>query len=336
VTADGAGTPVAAAWPVVHHDDPPLARSTLDRAAHLRRDPGWLAGAWSTARVLVVDTAGGGLTLVTDADAVVLLTADDVPEVPAERRLFLGVEPDGTAIFAVDAPLPELSGARPATLRDVGHLLSARDAGVFVAGVALAHWHAGHRFAAATGEPTTVAEGGWVLQDPAGAQIWPRTDPAVIVLLHDGVPGPEGRCLLGHSGAWAGQPGVRRFSCLAGFVEPGESAEAAVAREVREEVGVEIGHIAYVHSQPWPFPGSLMLGFTAYADPAQPLLLDPTEIADARWFSRRDVAAAYAGERVDLGDGLRLALPTNASIAAYLVARWLKAERASGGATGEA
>ncbi|HEU4421010.1 MAG TPA: NAD(+) diphosphatase [Pilimelia sp.] len=316
-------------------DLPPLARGTVDRAAHLRRDADWLVAAWPGARVLVVDTAGGGLTLVQDVTAgagngtaapvaLALLPADRAPEVPPGDRLFLGVDADGTAIFAVDARLPAVTGTRPASLREVGHLLSPRDAGVLVAGVALAYWHAGHRFSAATGEPTSVTEAGWVREDAAGGQIWPRTDPAVIVLVHDGVPGPQGRCLLGHSRAWAGQPGVRRFSCLAGFVEPGESAEAAVAREVREEVGVVVEDIAYVHSQPWPFPGSLMLGFTAYADAGQPLRPDLTEIADARWFRRAEVAAAYAGEPVDLGDGVRLALPTHASIAAYLVGRWLR------------
>jgi NAD+ diphosphatase len=307
---------------------PPLARQAFDRATHRRSDSRWLAEAWPTARVLVVDTSGGGTTLVRDAGpdsgaTLVLLAAGEAPEVPAEQRLFLGEDADGTALFAVDAPLPAVPQTRAANLRDVGHRLSGREAGIFATGVALAHWHARHAYSAVTGEPTTVFEGGWVRQDPAGAQAWPRTDPAVIVLVHDGVPGPDGRCLLGHSSAWVGQPDVRRFSCLAGFVEPGESAEAAVVREVREEVGVDVGQITYVSSQPWPFPGSLMLGFTAYADPAQPLRIDPTEIADARWFSRREIAAVRAGEAVDLGGRVRLGLPTSASIAAYLVDRWL-------------
>jgi NAD+ diphosphatase len=169
-------------------------------------------------------------------------------------------------------------------------------------------------------------DAGWARldpEDPAGAQLFPRTDPAIIVLVHDGVAGLGGRCLLGHAPGWRSRT-RRRFSCLAGFVEAGESAEAAVVREVREEVGVEVGRIAYVGSQAWPFPCSLMLGFTAYADPARPLRVDPAEIAEARWFRREEVAAAYAGERVDIGDGDVLGLPMNASIAAYLIGGWLK------------
>jgi NAD+ diphosphatase len=305
---------------------PPLARTTLDRAAQRRTDAAWLARAWQEGRVLVVDVMGGARTLVHDTGEgaeLVLLDADRAPDVGPEQRLFLGIDTDGTPLFAVDAPLPELPGARGQNLREVGHLLDDRDVGLLTAAAALAFWHAGHPYSSATGLPTRPIEGGWARIDEGGTHVWPRTDPAVIMLVHDGVAGPDGRCLLGHGASWAGTDGRRRFSCLAGFVEAGESAEAAVAREVREEVGVRLEEISYVASQAWPFPGSLMLGFTAYADPAQPLQIDPSEIADARWFSRREIAAAYAGEAVDAGGGARLALPMNVSIAAYLVRRWL-------------
>jgi NAD+ diphosphatase len=135
--------------------------------------------------------------------------------------------------------------------------------------------------------------------------------------VHDGVPGPDGRCLLGNNANWPPRAGQRRYSCLAGFVEPGESAEAAVAREVDEEVGIPVRAITYAGSQAWPFPGSLMLGFFALADPDQPLRLDPTEIADARWFTRREMAAVLTG-----GDGAPFVLPMSASIAHYLITRW--------------
>jgi NAD+ diphosphatase len=298
----------------------------VDRAAHRRGDADWLATAWATGLVLVVDTAGGGTAVVRETAAGValaLVPATEAPERPATDRWFLGVDRDGTALFAVDAPVTPGPGERAASLRDIGHLLDDRDAGVFTAAAALANWHASHGFSPVTGQPTVVTDAGWARLDPAGTQLWPRTDPAVIVLLHDGVPGADGRCLLGHAPGWY-RPGRRRFSCLAGFVEAGESAEAAIVREVREEVGVEVGRIGYAGSQAWPFPASLMLGFTAYADPAQPLVVDATEIADAGWFSRRQVTAVYTGERVDVGDGDALGLPMNASIAAYLIDRWLR------------
>lgn len=302
---------------------PPLARSTLDRVAHHRRDLEWLAAAWSRSRVLVVDTVTGGRALVDEDGALVLFDAKEAPEVEADQRMLLGVEPDGTPVFAIDAPLPEQPGARAVNLRDVGHLLSDRDAGLFTAAAALAQWHAGHPYSSSTGLPTTAAEGGWTRVDEAGGQSWPRTDPAMIVLVHDGVPGPSGRCLLGNNAAWGSGREVRRFSCLAGYVEPGESAEAAVVREVVEEVGVAVRTIEYQGSQAWPFPGSLMLGFCAVADPAQPVQVDPTEIAHARWFTREEIAAVLAGEVLDAGDGARVGLPPASSIALYLINRWL-------------
>jgi NAD+ diphosphatase len=307
--------------------EPPLARSTLDRAAHRRGDEQWLAEAWKRARVLVVDVVNGGQTLATasgDEPTLVLLDADGAPDVGPAERLFLGVEPDGTPVFAVDAALPTVPDTRAVTLREVGHLLSDRDAGLFVTAVALGNWHARHAYSSTSGLPTTVGDGGWSRVDEGGAQIWPRTDPAMIVLVHDGADGPDGQCLLGNNAAWRDEPGVRRFSCLAGYVEPGESAEAAVAREVQEEVGVTVDRIDYEASQAWPFPGSLMLGYFARADPDQPLRVDPGEIAHARWFSRRAIAAVLAGDRVDAGDGLRVRLPPPASIAYFLINRWLR------------
>ncbi|MEU5723922.1 NAD(+) diphosphatase [Micromonospora sp. NPDC047738] len=304
---------------------PPLARSTLDRAAHRRTDPDWLAEAWERARVLVLDSADGGRALVRGASAapeLVLVGPAELPDVPRSVPMFLGVEPDGVPVFAVDAPLPELPDTRRANLREVGHLLADRDAGLFTTALALLNWHVRHGYSSVTGQPTQVDEAGWSRVDPGGERVWPRTDPAMIVLVHDGVAGPVGRCLLGNNAAWARTPGERRFSCLAGYVEPGESAEAAVHREVREEVGVGVEEIAYAGSQSWPFPGSLMLGFLARADADEPVRVDPAEIAYARWFTRREIGAALAGEAVDV-DGHRLALPPPSSIALFLIHRWL-------------
>ncbi|WP_319459462.1 NAD(+) diphosphatase [Micromonospora sp. RTP1Z1] len=305
---------------------PPLARSTLDRAAHRRTEPDWLAEAWERALVLVLDSADDGRALVRGEGAppeLVLVGAGELPEVPRSVPMFLGVEPDGVPVFAVDAPLPALPGARAVSLREVGHLLADRDAGIFTTALALLNWHLRHGYSSSTGHPTQVDEAGWSRIDPAGGRAWPRTDPAMIVLVHDGVAGPDGCCLLGNNATWPSTPGQRRFSCLAGYVEPGESAEAAVLREVREEVSVGVEEIVYAGSQSWPFPGSLMLGFLARADVDAPVRVDPAEIAHARWFTRREIGAALAGRPVDVGEGNRLVLPPPSSIALFLIHRWL-------------
>lgn len=304
------------------------ARSVLDRAAHHRTDREWLGRAWSASRVLVVDAAAGGRVLVrgtTDRPELVLLGPGEQPDVPESARFFLGVEPDGSPVFAVDLPVAEAgtAGSRLAGLRDVGHLLSDHDAELLTTAVALTNWHLSHRYSARTGRETVSDEGGWSRVDDSGNRMWPATAPAMIALVEDGTSGPEGRCLLGSNAGWSVQPEGRRFSCLAGYVEPGESAEAAVIREVREEVGLTATDIRYVASQPWPFPGSLMLGFLVRADPAEPMRLDPAEIAYARWFTRVEVAAARAGERVETGAGASLLLPPPVSIAHHLIDFWL-------------
>jgi NAD+ diphosphatase len=303
---------------------PPLARTTLDRAAHHRRDADWLADAWKRGQVLVVDIDKGGRALVReDAGGGLRLVLVDPESAPDGERLFLGLDPDGTPLFSVVATLPEIDGTRPATLRDVGELLDDRDAGVFSAAAALGNWHASHLYSPRSGQRTTVTEGGWVRVDEDGRQMWPRTDPAMIVLIHDGVAGAQGRCLLGHNAGWPSADGSRRFSTLAGFVEPGESAEATVAREVLEEVGVRLTSVRYEGSQSWPYPGSLMLGFTALADPDQQIIVDPEEIDEARWFTRADIRRMMAGDYVDPESGSAAFLPMRSSIALYLIERWL-------------
>jgi NAD+ diphosphatase len=314
---------------------PPLARSALDRAAFHRTDPAWLEAAWDRARILVISdgralASGGHLVLFSSTDLPV--PEVDLPTsatgeasaaatpltVALPERLFLGVDTDDVPYFAVVQDLPTVSGAVPVGLREVGHELSDLDAGLLTTAVALTNWHARHRYAPGSGALMESREGGWVRVDPDGTYAWPRTDPAVIVLIHDGEPAPGGHCLLGHNAAWSSRPGDdKRFSCLAGFVEPGESAEQAVIREVAEEVGVLVDEIHYEGSQSWPYPGSLMLGFAAVADPGAPLRLDPAEIADARWFSRADVLAVLDGAT---DRGFAVAPPS--SIAHYLIAGW--------------
>lgn len=279
---------------------PALSRATVDRDAAGREDQVALAAAWPTAKVLVVHD--GRALVDDDGPALVLLTGEQAPE---GERFYLGR--DGQAsYFAVAAPLGRRPGARPQGLREVGALLGDRDAGLLVHAVGLANWHATHPYCPRCGARTEPQRGGAVRRCVAdGTEHFPRTDPAVIMLVTDG----GERCVLGRQPLWP--PG--RYSTLAGFVEPGESAEQAVVREVREETGLAVREVRYRGSQPWPFPASLMLGFRAVCDrDAQPMPRDG-ELEDARWFSRDELRAG--------GDML---LPTPVSIAWRLITDWLE------------
>src|SRR4051794_35353146 len=222
-----------------------FAGATLDRAAERRTDAAWVAERLADAESRAVVVIPGGA----------LLEGDRLARVPLDgldgEPLLLGLE-DGHALFAVDTASPGAVG-----LRDAAARLSQSEGGLAAYASALANWHRSHRHCARCGTATEVAEAGFVRRCPAcGAHHHPRTDPVVIMLVID----RDGdRVLLGRQPTWP--PG--RYSALAGFVEPGESLEEAVAREVLEEAGVEIGEPRYVASQPWPFPSSLMLGFMA-------------------------------------------------------------------------
>ncbi len=292
---------------------PPLGWSRLRRSARRRSDEAWLAEAWHRGQVLVVERDSA---LVTE-DSLVLVPAEKAPE---GDRVFLGEGDEGeegTPYFAVFASLPDVPGARRVTLRDVGHELNDLESALLVTAVSLANWHRRHLYSPYDGQPTRMAEAGWARVGVDDRMIWPRTDPAVIVLVHDGVPGEAGRCLLGHNSAWRNPAWAQRFSCLAGFVEAGESAESAAVREVEEEVGLLVDRLHYLGSQAWPYPGSLMLGFTAVGDPDQPVRPDQAEISSARWFSRAEIRDVETGDRDDFG------LPMGSSIAHFLIMEWL-------------
>lgn len=292
------------------------ARSGLDRAAFRRADPQWLADAWRNGRVVVI--GDDGRALIRDDELVLLTSAEVGTGGPAAEPLFLGVDADGVPYFAVNAALAELPGAVPMHLWEVGADLSRRDAGLLTQALALVRWHRDHLFAPRTGRPTTVEQGGWVRRDADGDMHFPRTDPAVIMLVHDGVAGPQGRTLLGANVMWA-RADKRRYSVLAGFVEAGETAEEAVAREVYEESGVRVDDVVYFGSQAFPYPRSLMLGFFAQADPAAaPVRTDPEELLDARWFTRAEIAAVLDGSDDSF------TLPNRSSIAHQLVLHWLR------------
>jgi NAD+ diphosphatase len=294
---------------------PPLSRATWDRAGLHRGDEAWLADAWSRAQVLLISPDSA--TPVDAGGQVVLRPAADTPDGP--RRL-LGVL-DDVPHFAVTA---EPDGDGWLTLRDVGTTVGDLPAGLLATAIGLEQWHQKHTHCPRCGAPTEETQAGWTRTCTAdGSHHFPRTDPAVIMLVHDG----GDLALLGRGPHW----GEGRFSTLAGFVEPGETLEGAVAREVFEEVGVVVRDVRYVASQPWPFPASLMLGFTARLEGDPTLHLDPVEMAEAGWFTRDEIrrAADWTDEHSEIPhpDGIRLrAIPPEFSISRFLIDRWLAGE----------
>jgi NAD+ diphosphatase len=292
-----------------------LSRVDVDRATARRGDDEWLATAWADpgTRVLVVDN---GQAMVRPAGDATDLAFVPPAEAPDGVRFLLGIDPDGIVYFGVAAPLPQADAgkdgtppgaARPASLREAGPLLSDRDAGLMTHAVALSNWHAVHghcpRCGAVT-EPILSGSARRCVVD--GSDHFPRIDPAVIMLVTD----PDDRCLLARNAQWP----ERRVSILAGFVEPGESAEQAVAREVHEETGITVTGARYVGSQPWPMPHSLMLGFRARATGNLEITVDSEEIAEANWFSRDELRAAIASGEIRL--------PPPVSIAHRIIESW--------------
>ena len=282
----------------------------LDRMGPRRTDAAWLADrrADPASRVVIATRDG----VLVDPDGTPATVA--VSEVPDDAEtVLLGVGHDGAAVFAAD-PGPERGVAlRPEAslvgLRDVAAMSALADANLLAHATGLLNWHRRHRFCANCGVATDTAEAGYVRECPnCGAQHHPRTDPVVITLVIDG-----DRVLLGRNANWP----ERRFSCLAGFVEPGESLEEAVAREVGEEAGVTVSDVRYVSSQPWPFPASLMLGFEATYAGGDPHPHD-RELQAVAWFTREDLRRAAAG------DG-EVSIPPPLAIARRLMDGWLRA-----------
>ncbi|WP_173985279.1 NAD(+) diphosphatase [Magnetospirillum sp. SS-4] len=242
-------------------------------------------------------------------------------DVAAAPGLLLGVAADAAPVLALDISAvdagddgPEMGGGRWVSLRSVGGTLAGDDAALLAYARGMLVWRGRTRHCATCGDGLAVADAGHslrCLRPSCGALHFPRTDPAIIMLVTDG----DGRALLGRQPAWP--PGM--YSCLAGFVEPGESLEEAVAREVWEEAGIRVLSASYAASQPWPFPSSLMIGFTALAEGGEPNP-DRHEIEDVRWFTRAE--AAGFGEAATPGPA-GLFLPSRDSIARHLIERWL-------------
>ena len=296
-------------------DDLLLSRAVVDRAAHHRLDPDWQQHRLTDPGTLVMHVGTNTAAVVGDPRSeprLLLSPASGVDLAAAGPLSFLGLDADGRAYFAAhahDATVlpPE---AQWHSLREIGHRLTDIEAGLTVTAVALHHWRARTRVCSACGGPLTVSQAGWAMHcDADEIDIFPRTDPAVIVLVRD----RADRAMLGRQATW--EPG--RFSTFAGFVEAGESAEAAVRREVEEETGVRISDhpddLVYLGSQPWPFPCSLMLGYHAWTDHTE-IRVDAEEIAEAYWFSREELRDALRR-----GD---VRLPPPVSVSRRLIERW--------------
>lgn len=302
----------------------PFAGGSLDRLGERRSEAALVAETLADPRTRAVVVGDRGVLV----DGPVELTGPDPwalsgdgPQlraalVPLEGRtlvgaaddgapLLLGVDAEGTAIYVAEA----LEDDELADLRAAAAVLAGEDAGLLAYASTMRHWHAVHRFCGHCGRPNLSGDAGHVRRCPDGHEVHPRTDPVVIMLVTDG----RDRVLLGRQPSWPPD----RWSSLAGFVEPGESLETAVAREVAEEAGVLVGNVRYVATQPWPFPASLMIGCEAEYVSGDAHVVD-TELEAVRWFTRQEIAAAAAGEA-----DAPLLLPPSIAIARHLLDRWL-------------
>ena len=300
----------------------PLAGNPLHRAGNERRDPAWIAAALAGERArflpvvrleVPVGTAPGS-----SADHRLAWVRSGEWLERAGDPILLGLDGDAPRfavdVSAVPAPAADFCGLGAGVefqgLRTAAPSLPAGDAAIATQARSLLSWHERHPFCAVCGGETRVRNGGGSRSCTAcGAEHFPRTDPVVIVVVSRG-----GRALLGRSGRFPGN----LYSALAGFMEPGESVEEAVRREVEEEAGIRVGAVRYVFSQPWPFPASLMLGCLAEGL-SDEITIDPEEIEDARWFSRTELIEALAGRNEGLS------LPQPLAIAHHLIRAWLAA-----------
>ncbi|MEB3048904.1 NAD(+) diphosphatase [Mycolicibacter sp. MYC123] len=301
------------------HQVPLLSRVGADRADQLRSDTDAAVAGWSAAALMRVDPRNQ--VLVADG-RVVLHDARELGATPPADAVFLGRIDDGRHVWAVRGALqaPPGSDVSVLDLRATGDIFDDASAQLVSSAIALLNWHDSARFSPVDGTATRSARSGWARTNPlTGAEEFPRIDPAVICLVHDGAD----RVVLARQHNWP----VRMFSLLAGFVEAGESFEACVAREVREEVGLSVREVTYLGSQPWPFPRSLMVGFHAVADGGEEFVFSDGEITEANWFTRDEVRTALAAGAWDGGNAdAKLLLPGSISIARTIIESWAEAD----------
>jgi NAD+ diphosphatase len=304
---------------------PSLSRTAVPRNDLLRDDTERLAQLWPSARLVPVDRYGRAPMRQVDGVPVLdFRSAEPLGPVPPANAVMLG-EQDGVCYWAVraepdgpvqegmgwDAKLPGTDEAVWQDLRLAGGLLSDEDAGLLTTAVAVLSWHHNAGFCARCGSRTETKRAGWATNcTGCGREEYPRTDPAVICLVHDSAD----QVVLARQPIWPAD----RYSVLAGFVEGGESLEACVVREIREEIGITVTSVRYLGSQPWPFPRSLMVGFSAIGDPDLPLVPAAGEIETARWVHRDEVRAALAAG----GSLPGLILPGVTSIARRMLESW--------------
>jgi len=296
-----------------------FAGNPLDRVSERRRDKEWIGS-------LLADPASRILPLydLKPAIADMLRPALDWQEIGPWREaietgatcIFLGIGDDGCARFAIDAGGGSAKADQAVENIDVRTLapqIPVSEAAILAEARSLIDWHARHRFCAQCGTPTDVSAAGWTRRCPnCRAHHYPRSDPVSIMLVVRGE-----RALLGRNKRRPGQ----RFSCLAGFMEPGETPEEAVRREVREESGIRVGRVKYLAAQPWPFPSTLMMGFLAEGI-SEEITIDPEELAEARWFEREEIREMVARAAAGEDDPSRISIPQPLAIAHHLCRRW--------------
>lgn len=298
---------------------PLLSRVGADRADTLRTDIDAAIAGWPDALVLRVDRRNQVLIA---GGSVVLGKATALGDAPPEQAVFLGRLDDGRHVWAIrgalEAPEDPTVESEVLDLRRAGAIFDDASAQLVSTATALLNWHDNARYSPVDGSPTKSIKAGWSRLNPGnGHEEFPRIDPAVICLVHDG----HDRAVLARQGVWP----ERLFSILAGFVEAGESFEACVVREIAEEVGLDVTDVQYLGSQPWPFPRSLMVGFHALGDPEQPFAFNDGEIAEAQWFTRAEVREALANGDWSSQSPSRLLLPGSISIAREIIESWAAA-----------